>query len=322
MVKMRGGLSRSQVPKMTKSTRLTRLSGIRRISTSPLVTDRDSTGLVKIEVTPCSTGRYTPGRYSIVKHDSRKPHKIQLDRFFAAQQSKLSTTIAASLVKDCTLQVMQEVGIHRLADIVRPETIITPKIAHSLGQIVATRVIGMAGEFIAVGSAEGGGSSRRGRIGGCIGGRIGSSRGGRLGTGAISEIIGSSDVEVSISSDGEISTTVTPHKKSKKKVDKPVENSAIDVTKKEPSNDVKPAVEESSEIIFKEKNGTIIIHLHVHIDAQTINQIILNTNKYTVTSDSETLIVLLQKMLEATIKKLNKKDDDEGKKKGGKKGKK
>ena len=231
---------------------------------------------------------------------------------FAA--SYATHTMASVLVRRSTQEIMDALGIIPLKTIEKPEAFITPDIVHSVRRLVTTRAISMASEYIAAGSPGGGGS-----------------RGGGIGPGGILGTIGSSGVDVEISQSGKVSTKVTPkpaRKRKAKKVDAPAEAVPTEVPS---TKETQPAKEDGFTSVVKDKNGTVIVHIHfdIHIDANFVNNLNVNpqeVNSY-MASEITSLKGLIAKKIEeakvvgdVTPSDSDKEDDEEEKKK--KKGKK
>lgn len=303
--KKKGGFSRKQLQQLLKQSRLRAKTGI---------TERTS-GLIAIIQ---GEGNYDEVKMVEVKGIGEAPtfkvvKQLKMAKPFTAA-SYATHTMASVLVRRSTQEIMDALGIIPLKTIEKPEVFITPDIVHSVRRLVTTRAISMASEYIAAGSPGGGGS-----------------RGGGIGPGGILGTIGSSGVDVEICQSGKVSTKVTPkpaRKRKAKKVNTPAEAVPTEVPS---TKETQPAKEDGFTSVVKDKNGTIIVHIHfdIHIDANFVNNLNVNpqeVNSY-MASEITSLKGLIAKKIEeakvvdeVTPSDSDKEDDEEEKKK--KKGKK
>ena len=276
MAKKKGGFSRRKLQQLLKLSRLRAKTGFTERPSGLIAIiqgegNHDEVKMVEVN------GLGEAPTFKVVK-------QFKVAKPFTATSYRATHSMASLLVRRSTQEVMDALGIIPLKTIEKPEVFITPDVVHSVRRLVTTRAISMASEYMAAGSPAGGGS-----------------RGGGIGPGGIIGTIGRSGVDVEISQSGEVSTKVTPkpaRKRKSKKVDAPAE---IEPTEVPSTKKTQPAKEEGLTSVIKDKNGTIIVHIHfdIHIDANFVNN--LNVNPQEVNSYMASEITSLKGLIAKKI---------------------
>lgn len=288
MPKKKGGMSRKKLQQLTKLTRLRRKTGISGLPSElyGFVHTEGSREVKLIKVEGIHTDRVVK---VVRKYKSVKP--------FTLPAYKPAKTLATAMVQSSTQEVMRALGIIPLEKVVaQPEVIITPEVIHSVGRLVATRAVTMAGEYVAASSSGGGG---------------------KIGVGGIIGAIGRSGVDVEISSSGEVSATVTPSttkKRKSKKTTQPDKTATGTTTKvSKPEKEKSSSTNNEPTVVIKDKNGTINIffHIEINIDANVVHQ--MNVNSQGVKTDLLSDTITLKDLIQKKVQELTVADDKDDK---------
>lgn len=256
--KKRAGLSRKQIQRLTRQTRIKRFTTGSRLLPE-IYGSETPDGTIKIELKSTRSGLVVAGK----SHERLPIAKLATKRIFASTTT--AHKCAAIAVEASTKEIFESLGIN----VLRGMAVAPPEVVHKVGKLVATRAISMAGELMAVGSPDGGGHRGHGVS---------------VGVGRIIDAIGHSGVEVSINSDGEVSAKATPKKPKKKKTSKPAK------TKESKTEDNEKTPTGKSEVtttkdgltsVIKEGSNPIIINLYFefHFDKNEIKQVNINSGK-------------------------------------------
>lgn len=296
------GLSRKKLQQLTKLTRLRRKAGIT-CDPQSIFGFVQTAGRKDVEVVRIEGVSIAP-KVGVVR-------RVKLTRPVVLPTYKSASSIASVMVKASSQQVMEALGIRILEPLGKPEVLITPEIAHSVGKLVATRAVCLASEYVAAGSHGGGGRVSRGGIIGAI---------------------GRSGVDVAISPEGEVSATVTSKPTKKRKAPK-TKKTADTSTKvpEETKKGTKSVSEDGATTVIKGADGTTIIHIHFDIHVENVvHQLNVNPQEvknYMATQITSLKEIIEQKVIEAKAvvddkNKLNENKEEDEKKNSKKKKKK
>ena len=248
----KAGLSRRQIQKMTKLTRLRRLYGISAEPTPSqiaFVATDDGKGIKAVPVygaevkTPSAPSKYL--------------RKMRIPKYGVAIAKKPTiASLAAKLVAASSQEVLASLGVKIL------EVSDQPEMVHSVGRLIADRAVVMAREYVVAGISGGGG---------------------RINAGGIIDSIGRTGLDLEISPSGEVSATVSTKPTRKKTTKKSKKTPASTEAKpaETPSKDGEDAkLEVGHKSVVKRKDGSVSISIDqlnvyitmIHADDMIVSQ--------------------------------------------------